>query len=79
MFRKVLFALNPISPPNWIVLVILYFTLLKKLKKDERTKKPYVKWPIFASVYLVIMIPVYYILCFIAQFIQPLRLIAFLC
>lgn len=79
MLTKVLFALNPVSPPNWFVFIILYLTLLKKLKNDDRTKKPYVKWPIFAVVYLMIMVPLYYILCFVAQFVPPLRLIAFLC
>lgn len=76
---QVLMSINPISPANILVFLILYFTLKKKLEKSEQTKNPLVKWSIMAIVYFVILIPVYMLLCFIAGLIPPLKLIAFVC
>jgi len=72
-------SINPVGPPNILVFLILYFTLKKKLEKNDKTKNKFIKWSIFAVVYFVILIPLYMLLCFAAGYIPPLRLLAFMC
>ena len=76
---KVLLAINPFSPVNWIVAIILYFTLKKKLEREKATKSTPIKWGILVLTYLVILIPVYMVLCAVAKNIPPLRILALFC
>lgn len=77
---KFLLALNPISPANWITLLILNFTVKKRLEKNKTTKNGFIKWPLFFLFYFMIMIPIYYVVCAISAFLPgPLRLLSLFC
>lgn len=79
IMSKIMFSLNPISPINWLVFIILFFTLKPKLEKNDKTKNKLIKWPLFIGVYMLIMIPVYFVFCMIAGVIPPLKMIAAIC
>lgn len=60
-------VLNPISPLNWITALILYFSMVRKKKKDD--KLIYLK---ALGIYLAVLIPIYLLMCIITQMIPSM-------
>ena len=55
----------PFFPPNILIFLILYFTLKKKLEKNNKLSE--YKWFIFFCVYYLITIFIWLIMCKIAS------------
>jgi len=78
ILSKILMTMNPIGPLNWIVGLILYFKVKKKLQKDD--KKKWMAWPVFFLLYMIILIPLYYAFCAMSASLPgPLKLISAFC
>ena len=78
MLSKVILAINPVSPLNWIVALLIYYTLYKQYIKKQKVNK-YLKWAVSFTIYLFITIPIYMTACFLAGYIPPLKLFALFC
>jgi len=60
-----LMVLNPIAPLNWITALILYFSMVRKKKSD---KLRYLK---ALGLYLLVLIPIYFLMCLFVQALPP--------
>ena len=56
-----LMVLSPIAPLNWITALILYFSVVRKKKSD---KLRYLK---AIGLYLIVLIPIYVLMCWFVQ------------
>jgi len=74
MTGNLLMSFNPLSLANWIVFLALYFgSIWGLIGKNEVTKKFPVNWLVFLSIYLAITIPMYMLLCLVANYVSPLN------
>ena len=78
MLSKILLALNPVSPANWLVLLCVYCMIYKQYIDKQKFNK-YIKYGSAFFIYMILTIPIYMILCMAAGYIPPLRLFALFC
>ena len=78
MLSKILLSINPVSPLNWIVALIVYVSIYLNFIKKQAINQN-MKYIFAFIVYMILTIPIYMMACALANYIPPLRLLALFC